>query len=352
MNCPNCNQPIAAGAAFCGNCGQTLAAAPVAAPGVAPQPTLAVPPQPVVAPAEAPIAPVVAAPVTPLPQAPTAVVQSPAPAVSPIAQTFAGPQPPAAPAPITVGGAPLAAAAGGVPAYALATPSQHVGETKALVSLIFGILGIICALFIMPLIGLVLGIISVVLGTMTRHSTKKGMSTAGLIIGSVAIIASFAGAILNGTKAGTASGTTSMSTPCYSLSVQGKMKVNNTSDSCDMEAYNGASLTTSSEFYRVLANKTQLTSDEGFAAIAKSAIDKDVQANLPGFTIDSENVSQFSGSTAYAVNASNSSKKIAVEETAVYHPSPNGNNVFIMVHAISGTTNTDLTSLESKWQWK
>jgi hypothetical protein len=322
MNCPNCHQPTAAGAAFCGNCGQTL--------------------QPVATPA-----------------AMSAQPQQTPPGISPIAQNVTAGQP-VAPAPIAVGGAPLSATAGNVPAYALATPAQHVGETKALLALIFGILGIIGSPF-MALIGLVFGIAGIVLGTMSRHSTKRGLSTVGIVVSSLAIVAGLAVAVYASKHTTTAAShalpatskeSTALSTPCYSVSFSGKLNVSNSSSSCDMAAFNGSSLETSSEFYKVYANKTTLSSENGFADVAKTAIEKDVKNNLVGFTIDSESLSQFSGSTAYVVKTSDSAHNIAVVEAAVYHPVGKGENVFVVVHALSGTSIIDLSSLESQWQWK
>jgi hypothetical protein len=42
---------------------------------------------------------------------------------------------------------------------------------------------------------------------------------------------------------------------------------------------------------------------------------------------------------------------VAVNETAVYHESGNGENIFILVHAINDT-HADVKTLESQWQWK
>lgn len=65
------------------------------------------------------------------------------------------------------------------------------GGTKALLSLLFGLAGLVGALF-MALIGLALGLAGLTMGTMSRSSTKRGLSTAGLIVSSLAILASLA----------------------------------------------------------------------------------------------------------------------------------------------------------------
>jgi hypothetical protein len=118
-----------------------------------------------------------------------------------------------------------------------------------------------------------------------------------------------------------------------------------------MAAFNGTSLQTSTEFYKVYANKTALSSDASFITTAKAAIEKDISTNLAGFKIDSEKTSEFSGSTAYVVTTSDNAEGVAVVEAAVYHPVSSGQNVFILVHAATGST-IDLNGLETQWQWK
>ena len=73
------------------------------------------------------------------------------------------------------------AGATALPAYALPIDGQRVGETKAILSLGFSILSLLITLFFFPLAGLVLAIAGLVLGTLSRSSTKRGVSTAGII---------------------------------------------------------------------------------------------------------------------------------------------------------------------------
>ena len=325
MNCQNCHQPLEAGAAFCGNCGQ-----PVGTPA-APAQTAAVSGQ---APAAG----------SPIPQ----VLQSQA----------AAPQPPTGPL--------VAAGAGGVPSYALALPGQHHGDIQALLSLLLGIAGIVGALFL-PLLGLGLSVAGIAMGTMSRSSSKRRLSTAGLIVSSLAVLASlglWAYAANRSQKlqqtgssnndhsiTAPAVSTAGLSTPCYSISFVNKLNVANNNNSCDMDAYNGATLNTSTEVYKIYADTSQVANSGNFAAIAKSAIEKDIQTNLPGFTIDSEQSTQFAGSPAYVANASQHAQHFAVVEAAVFHQVAAGQNVFVLVHAVNGD-NTDLNILEAQWQWK
>lgn len=296
MNCPNCHQTVEADAAFCGNCGQQLR---VAATG-----SLA-----------------------------TQMLQNQVPANLPA-----------------------------VPGYALATPSQHTGETIALLSLLFGLAGVVGALF-MALLGLGLGTVGIVMGTLSRSSIKRGLSTAGLIISSVAIVAALAvwafaiqqdsqskqkAATQNSAPAIVAS---NLSTPCYSVNFVDKLNVSNSTQSCNMKAFNGQTIEASTDAYKVYANQSAVTDAAMFTNIAKTAIDKDVKTSLPSFDVTNERVAAFAGSPAYAVLAVDTSHDVAVVEEAVYHKTTTGNNIFVLVHAVTGTT-ADVTTLEAQWQWK
>ncbi len=288
MNCPNCSQPVEAGAVYCGNCGQSL------------QPTQ--------------------------------------------------------PSPVAVA----------MPSYAVAAPSRQSGELKALVSLLLGITGIVGGLF-MALFGLLLGIAGLVSGTMARSTYKRGLSMAGLIASSLAIVVGLGVWIYaiqhdprlnpdvtqvshapSTMPAVTADG---LSTPCYTTGFVNQLNVSNNADSCDMNAYNGETLNTSTNAYKVYADKAQIETANAFLPVARNALEKDVANNLTGFKINSERVATFAGSPAYVVNASDQAHNVTVVEAAVLHKVGNGDNIFILVHATSGST-TDLDVLEAQWQWK
>lgn len=297
MNCQNCQQPVEVGAAFCGNCGYAL-------------PTTAV------------------------------------------AQT-------AHPLPGAV------AVAAAVPSYALATPAHHIGETKALLSLLAGVIGIAAALF-MPIAGLALGIAGLIIGTMARASSKHRLATIGIVFSCLAILAGLATWVYayqqfqneakqkeerSALTTGPANATAELSTPCYNVGFVNKLNVTNKVPSCDMVAFNGETVNSSTDAYKVYANKIAIADASAFTELAKQAIEKDIQTSLPGFLIDSQRVGSFAGSPAYYVVASDASSKVKIVEAAVLHSVATGDNVFILVHAINDK-NVDLSTLEAQWQWK
>ena len=250
-----------------------------------------------------------------------------------------------------------------VPNYAVTAPSQHAGEMKALLALLFGITGIVGSLF-MALIGLALGIAGLVMGTMSRSSTKRGLSTVGLAVSSLAILVglgvwtyaikhnqSRSNDIASAQSNIPANLAADLSTPCYSIGFVSQLNISNSPPSCDMKAFNGQSLASSSDAYKIFANKAQIGNATTFATIAKQAIEKDIKNSLPGFVIDSQRLTTFAGSPAYVVNVSDPRHNIAAVEAAVLHQVGTGDNVFILVHATNGDT-TDLRTLEAQWQWK
>jgi hypothetical protein len=334
MNCPKCNQLIENGAAFCGNCGQPLQ---VAVPAPAPTPIAQVTP-----------------PVNPM-----------APA-SPIAQVMNNQAQVAAAAPPPPNyGMPMANTGNSaVPAYAIARNGQHAGETKALLSVIFGVIGLVGAI-IMPLIPIVFGITGLVLGTMTRRSSRPGMSMVGIVLSSLAILGGIAGMAYNithnpalhdkvshsATPSSNVSAASSVDTPCYGLGFTDSLQISNDNNSCDMQAFNGKTINSSTDLYKVYANQIASVSEANFESVSKEAIEKDIKNTLTGFTTDSEKLTTFAGSSAYLVRASDPASGVSVLEGSVLHKTKSGYNYFILVHATS-TGKADFDQLEAQWQWK
>ncbi len=254
-------------------------------------------------------------------------------------------------------------AAAGIPAYALATPAQHSGEIKALLSVVLGIMSLVSLAFI-TLLGLAFGIAGIVTGTMSRSGSRRGLGTAGMVISVLAITASVAvwahtinQVAVARSRSVTAQNTTqataaaSLTTPCYSVGFIDTLNISNSSSSCNMSAYSGKTLATSSNAYKIYANKSAVASDSAIGGLAKQALEKDVKTSLPGFAIDTEQAALFAGSQAYFVHVSDKAHGIAVVEAVVYHTTASGNNTFVLVHANVGKT-ADLNTLEAQWQWK
>lgn len=327
MNCQKCNEPVEDGAAFCGNCGQSLAAPALSeVPNIAP---------------------------TPIPNS-----------QPPIQQPVLTPQPPVQQNPITANVTPPPSVSA-KPAYAIANPASHRGDVKALLSLLFGIIGLVGCLF-MAVLGLAFGVAGLVMGTMSRKSRRKILSTIGIVLSILSILASIATVVYyvgdksekDNKKESTTSSSKSvvevgseLSTPCYSLGLVDRLNIDNGVGSCDMKAYDGDKFEDSTIAYKVYANKSEVTTEAGFYKIAKSGIDKDVATNLKGYKVDSQQSTKFAGSPAYVVKATSPAGNVTVAEAAVFHESKNGNNIFVIVVAkVDGRA--DMQIIESQWVWK
>lgn len=255
----------------------------------------------------------------------------------------------------------------GVPNYALPPAGQAVKETKALLSVIFGIVGTLGTL-LMPVIGLVLGTMGIAMGTMTRRSNKRRVSTAGIVISSFAVlIGLYTGVyganstmIISDKTAESDTSTTpetitytsaALSTPCYSLNFVDRLNISNAKDSCDLKALDGQKLENSNEVYKIFASKSDIANASTLNILGKKALEKDVKDTLPGFVIDSQLATTFAGSPAYVINASDATNNVAVIEEIVLHQTGGDKNLFVLLHAQEGKT-TDLQTLEGQWQWK
>jgi hypothetical protein len=89
---------------------------------------------------------------------------------------------------------PLAEAASPLDRYSPPTASTRERPGRAIAALVLGIIGVLTCLI--PIVGIILGIIAIVLGATTRGDIKRnnlaghGQATAGMILGIVAVLAS------------------------------------------------------------------------------------------------------------------------------------------------------------------
>jgi MFS family permease len=165
MICSKCGLEVDAGATFCGNCGQPVqqgAAQPVAAQTA-----------PVVA---------AAAPVATSTAAPSAIAPSPALNPAPVAPTGAAPTP-------------LQAAPMPGPAYGTPAAYNRPGSGKAIAAFVLGIIGLIA--WLIPILGLALGVMALIFGTMTTKSGHRNLAITGIVLGSISILLALGAFVYN-----------------------------------------------------------------------------------------------------------------------------------------------------------
>jgi hypothetical protein len=288
MNCPNCNEPVEPGAVFCGNCGQKLSDQDVN----------------------------------------------------------------------------LKLNADIIPEYSEPNLVEQTRRTEESMSLVFGVVGVVGSLFV-PLAGIVIGLTGVVMASLTVRRGKDLVNIFGAVISIIAILTGIGAWIhassvqkasiskVNNSAAVTNSSdavsTNYVQTPCYKMNFTSKLNIQNVPGNCNMNAFNGATFVLSTEAYKVYATKTNYTSD-GFVAMAKQAIDKDVKLSLATFTVSHEESGVFAASPAYFVTVSNG-QGVSIIEAVALHPTTSGENFFVFVHAVLGDQ-ADLHDLQLGWQWK
>ncbi len=251
----------------------------------------------------------------------------------------------------------------GVPTYAVGTPAQHVGETQGILSVIFGTIGVVGGA-VVPFIGIIFGASALALSTISRRKARRRVALIGFAMACLAIVAGFgslawnleknnkAGKTMQIGRSSTSAKTESqLSTKCYSFNLVDTYNVSNSTGSCDVTAYNGKSFGASTDIYKVVADSLGTSDPSVFTALAKQTIEKDIQDNFNGFTITKEGATSFAGSLAYSVAFDNPSIDNAAIETAVLHQTPGGDNAFIILHGVNGTS-ANLQTIEAQWQWK
>jgi hypothetical protein len=122
-------------------------------------------------------------------QAPQPMATPVAP-VAPVAPTNPYPQPTTTPPPASPYPQPI---------YQQAAPGAPVNDQSgaAVASLICGIAGILGGGFLLVIFGYVLGVVAIVMGSRGRTSSKKGLATAGIVLGIIALLVALAGSIMN-----------------------------------------------------------------------------------------------------------------------------------------------------------
>ena len=251
-----------------------------------------------------------------------------------------------------------------LPEYSVPDTNQQSKHFKAFMAIVFGLVGIVGALFF-PLAGIVLGATGLVFATLSLRTVKKGLNIVGVIISLLALftgIATWVYAVnhqndvkqkaksavsaVNTAPVLTAS---SITTNCYYVKLTIKFNIENPVGTCNINIFNGATFNLSTDAYKVYASTSNVSAVE-FIGLAKQAVEKDVKQSLPNFKITKEAVGTFAASPAYFVSSSND-QGVNVIEAAVFHQTTDGENLFVVVHATSGAE-ANMNDLQLGWQWQ
>lgn len=234
-------------------------------------------------------------------------------------------------------------------------PLDHSG--KAIASFILGVLGLPATLI--PIVGIVFGVLAIVFGTLSIRSSRKVFAIIGMSLAVIVLLVSIflwvrnTQELVSQRRSGTAVGTSevnrklqAVATPCFTTKIPADLAITRTDDSCTFLATNAQ--TGEQEQVKVL-QVPQLTL-ASLATAAKGDADN-VVSTIPGGSIVGQRTTTFSGSQAYefVIKATDGS---AGTISYVYNTSAQGNLVIVLhTQARANEDNFGLTLIESNWSW-
>lgn len=313
MDCPRCGETVDTGAAYCGNCGAALTTVAIGVPTS---------PQTYESATQAVEASVVATP-TPL------------------------------------------------PAYAIASPSQHKAESGSMIALVLGVLALPGS--IVPLIGWILAAAAIIMATTARSKMpRKTLNNMAIGFGSLAVLLSggvfaYNSQTLNEQQpeaqlsssaadpsdnmlAVLSGDSSAITTPCYSVDAVGLGNVDSAANSCKAQAFNTDTLVASTNAFNIEGVVQENVNASNLAEVGQEIANTYLHTSMPDLTITSQNSGSFAGSPAYIIRGK-SAGNVTIEMALVLHAVSHGENIFVLAHAINDAQ-ADLSQFESSWVWK
>lgn len=261
-------------------------------------------------------------------------------------------------APLTVGSAEQAGLVGitsvEMPAEAVA-PSRFIDHSgKAIAACVIGLLGL--AAWLVPIAGLVFGLLAMIFGTIAFHSRRRVFARTGIALSVVVLGASLFMWVHSAQQLSKASPTASNSsadgslqtvvTPCYSTRLPRDMTLVGTNGSCTFTGTNSA--TGEQQAVKVLNVPGLSQATLPNVAQADSA---NIIKSVAGAQISDQQATEFAGTGAYQINVKAGDGSGGMVDY-IYNPTTQGNLVIVthsQIH-MSGD-NFDLSLMESNWTW-
>ncbi len=221
--------------------------------------------------------------------------------------------------------------------------------------------GLIIALFVSPLFGLLAGFVGIVSASFISRKFHLVHKIVGFVLASLLIISSIADISYNysvlkrnqsANKINSSSQliSSTVNTNCYSFNFSASLHLSSNNSGCSILAYNGSTINNSTMFYKILSVENHNINSTNFSGFIGPIIIQDIKQSMVGFNIVSEKTTMFAGNLAYAVVANSATTNSSVIEEGVYHPSSSA-NFFDIIYA-NDYPNVDLSALQSSWSWK
>jgi hypothetical protein len=212
---------------------------------------------------------------------------------------------------------------------------------------------------LMPIVGIIFGILAIVFGTLSIHSKRKIFAIIGISLATLVLLTSifiwvrntqhFLESRKNGGPVVANNDGRSMqtvSTPCYTTKVPAELKITMTDGSCTFLASNAS--TGEQEEVKIMQVPGLTLSNLATAAKADAA---NVVNTIPGGSISDQRSSTFVGSQAYEVEIKAKDGSAGLI-SYVYNTTAQGNLAIVLhTQARASGTNYDLSSLEANWTW-
>ena len=245
-----------------------------------------------------------------------------------------------------------------IPGYARLQKIPRISKSSY-VCLTAVILGIITTAFVSSIVGLGFGLIALIAATFIsryHHLRQKILGivmSVGIIVGTIFLFVHYYDQPQLVSSSGTNSAitfTSMINTNCYSFNLPSGYYLSHLTNNCSIMFYDGTSISTSNNFYKILSLNDVSLNSTNFVAIIKPLISQDVRKNLVNFHIIKERSDTFAGNLAYQVVATNNTNTLSIIEEGVYHPSTQ-NNLFDIIYA-SQNNKINLKVLQTNWLWK
>jgi hypothetical protein len=330
MNCLNCGSEIDEGAVYCGNCGQQVQAVPPDAPVRPTEPTS-----------------------QPVQTAQPAILSSTASVQAPTQPAFAQP------ALATSGQTPAVPG----PAYGSPAEFHKPGGGKAIASFVLGVVGLL--VWLVPILGLIVGILAVVFGTMSTKSGHRKLAISGVVLGGIAIALSLFFFAYNVQQLSEApkrdvalqstqptsvtstdqAGMQSISTPCFMTTLSAEVAVTKSPTSC---SFDGVTQSSDERWVVKALTARPVGTDTQLSAVAKDDM-SNVLSLIPGGYIVDQELTSFAGKTAYAFQIASSEGQGSARISYIRHTN-NQYNLFIVGRFVN-VGDDSLSPVEVNWKW-
>lgn len=238
-------------------------------------------------------------------------------------------------------------------------PTNHQNGF-AIAAFVISALGLIG--WIIPIVGLPLGIIAIVFASISIHSRKRVFAIVGMILATITILLSIGNWVYaankflseqntNKTYTNQQSNNTSFSTkpinsPCYTANIPEGLTISQATGSCTFQATNQ----TTGELYVVKNLSVDNLSVTNLDYYAKKDI-KSIVDLLPGSSISSQYSTKFSKSPAYEFKLAGTAGEAATIDY-IFKTTPNGNMTIVMHSQNSSSADHNLNNIQSNWVWK